>query len=116
MLKDHSSPLMYFVNWSWSSQRWDSLTIPSGDPAFHNILFIIFHQPFHCQIPSVSAEELLAYSHPRASAKNFSGGPMKNQDREIAPISLPQLYQWGVRERNGHTPKSAPQGKVASRA
>jgi len=32
----------------------------------------------------------------RASAEKFSGGQWKNQDREIAPISLSLYYQWRV--------------------
>jgi len=30
-------------------------------------------------------------------------GQWKNQDREIAPISLPLFDQWRVRRRTGHT-------------
>jgi len=54
--------------------------------------------------------------------KNFCwGGQWKNQDREIAPISLPLLlYQWRVKVRTGHTPRAhleeslqSPQGSAA---
>jgi len=34
--------------------------------------------------------------------KTFQGGPMKNQDREIAPINLLLLYQSCVMGRTGH--------------
>jgi len=42
----------------------------------------------------------------RVSAEKISGvkGQKKHQDRKIAPISLPPLYQCQLRGRTGHAP------------
>jgi len=45
----------------------------------------------------------------RVSAENFSGGgrwQKEQQDRVIAPISLPLFYQWRVRWCTGHAPRA----------
>jgi len=46
------------------------------------------------------------YPYSRASAEKIPVKQWKNQDRNIAPISLTPLYQWRIKGRNEHTPRA----------
>jgi len=54
--------------------------------------------------------------HPRASTEKFSGkGQLKDEDREIAPLSLPPFYQWGLRYTLGACGQGSTSRRVVSR-